>query len=1014
MVLEHRQGSDVARLPPYHISRPRLMDRCLDEHVVVVEAGGGYGKSTFAAELVDAWRAVGIEAVLVNEETGPGLLAARLRAAVLAAGFSEAAVAMSEAGEDPQGAIEAVIAALADEQCAIVIDDAHHADLGAAHLIEHLATRITGNQRLVVLARHLPRGAERLRRAEFHQLSAADLALESSETLELCRVGFGLDVEPDEARAVDEATGGWTAASVLAIARAKRTGEPLRAVADAAGRDRSGALASLLEGAMSQFTGPDRLLLAQLGRLPSLDQELVDSTAGAAGYFDRCLAAGIPLTKSTAGGWELPGPVRDLLASLAGPDPDALSRASAEYARRGELGGAVELLLAAGDDLSAAALLATADPEALDAMDVLEIQSVVSRLGEAAVRAHPVVLVHLARSLNSATLMHQRGLTLDRAERLLAEPGVGTPDVERAAACERAKDLVRDGQFDEAAKNAAELLVVTPESEPVTRAGAFSVLGRAICWRFDEDGRRDPAALAEADDHLAAATAIYDSLGMRAAPAVLVLYRAMWIDFARGRAHSALDRLNDGLTLVVDRPRVWALLLLHRCEVELELGRFEDCEATLAASTRVAEQFRDDLLRDYANWNRAIVASHRGDAEATLEYVRLVERDAGDWWSYASAEFLASSAESLGRVGHLSPAWEYLERAKQDPQDGGPVIAMAEAVLLARAGDPELAEERLLEAPCRGVDPREYWRMTLFRALAAFRRGGREAGALAARSFEEASRLGLPHLPLTKERAATEQLLGLAVETGQPAALALEAAALPSAISVLGGFRLTTGGREVAVAAGQGRQLVKLLAAVGGRVPSDQVIDALWPEADPESGRNRLRTVLNRLKADVGELVSREGELLALRPEVRVDLAAFEAEARRALALGTSEPTLSVALARSAITKYRGDLLPEDPYEEWAVRPRERVRRTMLQLLDLCADAAASTGDLDEMRRVVEMTIDLAPYDDERYLRAASLLLEQGRRGAALTVVRRARSSLAELGLEPPLHLLRLEEAITA
>jgi DNA-binding SARP family transcriptional activator len=205
-----------------------------------------------------------------------------------------------------------------------------------------------------------------------------------------------------------------------------------------------------------------------------------------------------------------------------------------------------------------------------------------------------------------------------------------------------------------------------------------------------------------------------------------------------------------------------------------------------------------------------------------------------------------------------------------------------------------------------------------------------------------------------------------------------------------------------------------LLAVCGGRLVSEQAIDALWPEADVDAGRNRLRTVLNRLRSEAGDIVLREGEALALRPDVRVDLAEFTIDAQHSLALGTAEPTLAVAYARSAIARYRGDVLPEDPYEEWAERPRERARRAMLELLDLCADVAAARGDLDEMRRVVERTIDLAPYEDERYLRAASVLLQQGRRGAALTVVRRARSTLAEIGLEPPLHLLRLEEAITA
>jgi DNA-binding SARP family transcriptional activator len=208
--------------------------------------------------------------------------------------------------------------------------------------------------------------------------------------------------------------------------------------------------------------------------------------------------------------------------------------------------------------------------------------------------------------------------------------------------------------------------------------------------------------------------------------------------------------------------------------------------------------------------------------------------------------------------------------------------------------------------------------------------------------------------------------------------------------------------------------LLKMVAVSGGRLPADVAIDALWPDADREAGRNRLRTVLNRQRAEAGEVIIRAGDSLLLAPEVRVDLALFDAEARRALALGLAEPTLAVAVARAAIARYRGDVLPDDRYEEWTELPREHARRTMLQLLDLCADAAAERGDLDETRRVIEMTIDFAPYDDERYLRAATALLEQGRRGAALAVVRRARAALAELGLQPPLHLISLEEAIVA
>jgi DNA-binding SARP family transcriptional activator len=122
----------------------------------------------------------------------------------------------------------------------------------------------------------------------------------------------------------------------------------------------------------------------------------------------------------------------------------------------------------------------------------------------------------------------------------------------------------------------------------------------------------------------------------------------------------------------------------------------------------------------------------------------------------------------------------------------------------------------------------------------------------------------------------------------------------------------------------------------------------------------------------------------------------------------------TLAMARSAIARYRGPLLPHDLYEEWAEEPREAVRRTMLDVLDLCAEAAAQRGDLDEARRMVERSIALAPYDDHRYLEVASILHGQGRKGAALSVLRRARSTLAQLGVGPPRQLVELERRVAA
>lgn len=1003
----------MGSFPPYHIPRPRLTDACRDAAVVVVEAGTGYGKSVFAAELADAWHAVPIAVELVGAVSATSF-AVRLQYAISRAGFREAARTLAAAGDDAQGRVDMALEALEVETCAFVLDDVHNAERDCAELIAYLASHLRGSERCAVLARRLPPGAERMLRAEYLQLSSVDLALRPEETLTLCREGFRLDSDPGDSAAIDAISGGWTAAAVLAVARATRSGEALRDVAAAAGRSVGVAnpVVAILAEALGRLGAPERATVAQLARLPLVDAELATVASGDTTFFDRTMAIGIPWTPRTDGWWELPGPVQDHLATLAPPDAAVLELMASTYAVRGELSTALSLLVSHGYDASAAELLATADPARLYALDVSELSSFVERLPRAAVDSHPMVLVHLARHLMSATRMTEREAALQRVEAIAGERN--DAELDRAVAAERAKDLVRDGEFDKADVAASAILIDVTEQEPLTRAGALSVLGRALCWKREDDGRVDVAALLEADRHLGAASQLYLELGVSAPAALLVPYRAIWVAWALGHSQAALRHLDEALGLVIDHPRTWAMLQIHRASVLPDLGRFEDQEAALKAATKIGEELEDDVLVAYAHWENLISASQRGDATDTLASIRITEQHAADWWPYASGEYYATSAEALGRIGETAMALEYLGRGLADPQDAAGPLEFTRAVLLARTGDPLEAETALLALPSAGVAPREYWRITLMRALAAWRRGDKGAGALAARAFEEAAALGLPQLPLIKERTVTEQLLGLAAETGRPAALALQTSALPVLVRVLGGFSVSSGGRELAVSPGQGTTLLKMLATCRGRVQREQAIDSLWPDTDISAGRKRLRTVLSRLRNEVGDVVVSHGETLVLSEGTDIDLALFEEDAKRALAAGSEEPTLALAWARSAIARYRGDVLPDDPYEEWTQALRESVRRTMLQLLDLCADSARVRGDLDELRRVLEMTIDFAPYEDDRYLRTASVLVEQGNRGAALTVLRRARSALAELGIEAPANLAALERQIVA
>ncbi len=1001
----------MSRLPPHHVRRPRLTQLCADQQVVVVEAAGGYGKSVLGAELVDHWGTVGIDVSLDHGGVTAPLLAARLHTAVQRAGFTDAATAAP--ATDPVGMVDGLLDALAGESCAVVIDDAHNAAADAAALLEHLAGRVAGRQRLVVLARQLPQGALRLRRANFLQLSAADLAMEAEETIRVCRDGFGLPVDAEAAEALGLATGGWTAATVLAAARAARTGETLSDVAAVSGSDHSSrAVAAILDEALSVLGPARRGVLAQLARLPLLDQVLVDTIAAEEGFFGLALGAGIPLTPSRGSWWELPGPVRDHLATLARLREDDMKAAASEYRRRGELGAAMDLLLASGDADTAAAMLAQTSPDVEETLDTFELRARYEQLPPRVVDDHPELLVLVARRLGYASVWSVSSAAAQRAKEIADRRE--DPALKRSAEAESIKVvLLANREYATAADQARRILREAGPREELTRARASEALGYALCHIVGADGSRDDAGLTEAEDSFTRAAALYRALGMRSAASFIGVDWSVHIEFRRGQLDAAMRRIEEAILLAGDRPRAVGFLMIWRALFAAETGQGDLCRRSVGEVFRSAERVNSGMLTAQGHWKLAVLSSYEGDAEAAVAHVRQVEAHRGTWWTLVGAEFLAEAADLCDRVGLVDLASDFLARAKADPQDAEHVIALAEAAIAARHGDPLEAQALLERLAGRGVDQRERWRVTLFLAYVAYRQRDLDrAAALAASAFEEAARIGQPHAPLIRERSITDTLLRAAVRDRQAAPLALEVAPPPMSLATLGLFELSVAGRAVRLRPGQEGILLKYLVARGGRAHSEEVMEALWPTADPDAARNRLRTVLSRVRASAGSVVEREGSSLVLSHSLTVDMNEFLAEVDQVRAAAATNRALAVAIARNAMARYRGDFLPDDLYEDWADEPRQRVRMMMVELLDLCASDASQRGDLDELRRIVEQSIEFNPYDDDRYLQLATTLAQEGRRGEALSVLRRARAALAEIGLAPPQALVDLETSI--
>ncbi|HTW97972.1 MAG TPA: BTAD domain-containing putative transcriptional regulator [Acidimicrobiales bacterium] len=974
-------------LPAHHLPRQRLLAELTRSQVGLVVAGGGYGKSVLGVELAEALGLATVVLALGPDDSQAASFVARIVAALRRARLADCATAVRAAAGDPSHAVDTLVEALGRERepVLVVVDDAHVLGEQAAAALVQLARDLPGGHRLVVLARDAEGRLAGLARAATSVVGPAQLAFTPDEVGRLA-AACGVELDPSGARSLQHATAGWAAALVLALDALGRAERPEHELDQIVAQKRP--LRYLVHRQLEALEAQERAAIVQLSHLPLLSPQLAGAVSGDENLLASVTAAGIPLSRRADGWSELPGPVQELLRRLAPLEAATALAASEVYAAAGELAQALHVLIAAGLADDAARVLAAVSPQEADDLGFFELQTLVDAVPSDALDRNPRVLLHLARTCEPAAQTKVRAAALERGIRLVEHSKEQA--LQRELLAEQARDLVRDGHAGEAETLARSLLAVTGADELATRARLVDVLGRAAAWR------RDDRSLAEAELLLREAQVLCTRLGQRAWAAQVVLPLAIAVYFVRGLHDRALECIETGLADLPARSAHRGVLLSFYSDVLVDCGRYAEAEAALAEEKRLGAVLGDYRISAYAYWTSARLGAQSGDRRRVVEEVSAVDSFRHDWFEQLTGvTFLAESAEFLARVGEHERAGSYLEAARARRVEGPLTVAMGEVAVLARTGDPIEALRILdeVEAMPRLV-PRDRWRRTLLRAWCELRAGDHPAATRdAVAAFELAASLGDPGLARVRERELCEGLIELAVEAGSPAAARLAGDGGKLSIRTLGGFELRRGGDGVDLPAGKPEQLVKLLAVSGGRLPADVAIEALWPDAESQSGRKRLRNVLNRLHAVVPDVVRRAGDVLELG-DVEVDAQLFEREARSVL----SDGERGGGRARSAIARYSGELLPDDRYAEWAAVPRERLDRLFVAVVETAARAARATGDLDEAIRCNEAAIEREPYEERRYLLGARMLLEQGRRGAALAVLDRGARALAELG----------------
>ena len=181
---------------------------------------------------------------------------------------------------------------------------------------------------------------------------------------------------------------------------------------------------------------------------------------------------------------------------------------------------------------------------------------------------------------------------------------------------------------------------------------------------------------------------------------------------------------------------------------------------------------------------------------------------------------------------------------------------------------------------------------------------------------------------------------------------------------------------ELVALKGKPRELLQALIAFGGRGVREAVlVDALWPDAEGDTGRRVFDTTLHRLRRQLGEDAAVrlcDGALYLDERMCWVDAWALEDTLDRSEKVVRGAPLSDLTpLAERLLATYRGPLLAElDAGTAWSAAPRERLLSKFVRAAERLGGAIEQGRSFGDARAFYERALLLAP--DAEPLRTAS------------------------------------------
>jgi DNA-binding SARP family transcriptional activator len=541
-----------------------------------------------------------------------------------------------------------------------------------------------------------------------------------------------------------------------------------------------------------------------------------------------------------------------------------------------------------------------------------------------------------------------------------------------------------------------------------------------------------------------------------------VFFHAVWIHFVEAEApllpHQIKSLLDAGIDLLSAGNIVEACQTLFICAFQqIRAGDYSAASNNMQRILILAEQNGLSQVACWATWGAAAVCVRRGWFQQAAEHLEHLQCLLGQRQEWVLSDVIdvirwALLSQTEEATGQALPSDTVLSSAfEQMLHWGTPRVMNAVSANGLNGHDERIGHKPPLSSNVN------FPRRSLWQKIKRFVRGelrltwiGTNGSAPQPRLDEQNSPITTapvvlsmpasaqllpqperpvvpPQLPALDQQSESDQVS--APDQDQPATLdhaesVAEVVAPPLITAyLLGTFSFTVNDKTVSNwPTGKGRAVFKyMLAHHEQPIPRDMLMDIFWPQAGPEAARNSLNVALHGLRQALKTVTDRpvilfEEGSYCINPEfeVWVDVGEFDRHVQAGHRLEANDQITKAATEyEAAVELYQGDFLAGDPYEEWPVLLRERLRVAYMDVLDHLSQIHFSQGQYADCVTLCQLLLTRDTCREDIHCLLMRCYSREGQRHLALRQYQACVDALRiELDVEPAPTTMQLYERI--